>query len=42
MQGYRLDGVRIYKVKGKRPSRRKTFKTKKSALLALKRKRKRK
>jgi|GEM_PF-2285472 hypothetical protein len=39
--GFRLDGVRVYKVKGKRKSRKKTFGTKKSALASLKRRGKR-
>lgn len=34
--GYRLDGKRVYHVKGKKKSDRKTYKTKTSALRALK------
>jgi hypothetical protein len=34
--GYRLDGTRVYKVKGATPSKRTTYKTKTTALRALK------
>lgn len=34
--GYRCNGIRVYKVKGKTKSRRKTFKTKKLAKRYLK------
>jgi len=38
--GWRVDGSRVYHVKGARPSKRKTFKTKQAALRYYKRKRK--
>jgi len=39
---WRLNGVRIYEVKGKRKSRKKTYKTKDAARAALKKRGKRK
>ena len=35
--GWRLNGVRVYRVKGKRRSHKKTYRTKTAALRALKR-----
>ncbi|MFA6336056.1 MAG: hypothetical protein WCX48_11015 [Bacteroidales bacterium] len=40
--GYHLDGVRVYHVKGKKKSRKKTYATKKAAFAALKKRGRRK